>query len=282
MNDVILDRLKNYKIKNINDQREALREIIQEIALLGLWRSKFFEKAAFYGGSALRILYGLDRFSEDLDFTLLGTRNDFSLSHYNKAIINELSAYGFEVSIENCSKTKNSSIESAFIKANTQLHLIKIYSNFKVAKNELLQIKFEVDTEPALDFETETKQFLWPILFSIKSCNLPSLFAGKIHALLCRKRVTNIKGRDWYDFLWYIGRGIKIHTPYLESKLRQSGVWIGSKKLDLTSIREMLGKQIESLDIEAAKKDISRFVKDTRRLDAWTKEAFIRAVELCK
>lgn len=277
MNEIILNRLKNYKIGNIDDQKLALREIIQEITLAGLWRSKFFEKAAFYGGTALRILYGLDRFSEDLDFTLLEPQSNFSLNHYNSAILNELSAYDFEVSIENY--PKRSAIESAFVKANTQLHLIKIYSAFKVAKKELLQIKYEIDTEPALNFETETKQHFWPFQFSVRTCNLSSLFAGKIHAILCRKRLHNIKGRDWYDFLWYTGRGSKVNLYYLDKKLRQSGEWKRKEILDLSSLKEMLISQINNLDIKAAKNDIYRFIRDKERLEAWSREAFQEAVK---
>lgn len=272
MNEIVLEKLKAYRAKSLEDERQALREIIQEIALLGLWRAKFFEHAAFYGGTALRILYGLDRFSEDLDFTLRHPVDGFTLGTYGTALQEELLAFGFEVTIQ--LKEKNTDIESAFIKANTLQHLLKVSFRNKTHRNEILNVKLEIDTKPALPFGIDTKPFFWPMLFSVTSCDLPSLFSGKMHAVLCRERVVNTKGRDWYDFLWYIGRSVPLNLQYLEAKLRASGAWSGHAPLGVEAVQGMLVARIDTLDVEAAKKDVMRFIADSRRLEGWSREAF--------
>jgi predicted nucleotidyltransferase component of viral defense system len=184
--EVVLERIRSYKARSLDAHRQALREIVQEIALLGLWRAKFFEHAAFYGGTALRILYGLDRFSEDLEFTLVRSDPRFSLGAYGRAVKGELTACGFDVTLQ--VKERTSAIESAFVKTNTLHHLIRIASALKTHRGEVLSVRLEVDTDPALGFTTEAKQFFWPILFSVTSCDLPSLFAGKLHATGHRRR----------------------------------------------------------------------------------------------
>ena len=208
MNDSVQSMLEKYKPRSEQDYTNALKEIIQEIALLGLWRSKFYEHAAFYGGSALRILYQLNRFSEDLDFSLLKPDPEFTLAPYNQSICDELNAFGFTVEVKTKEKQVNTSIESAFIKANTKTQLMMIHAPQSLIQQthgmHQLKIKMEVDTDPPAGFQTEVKTLLQPIPFSVKTYTLPDLFAGKIHALLCRPWKIRVKGRDWYDFIWYI------------------------------------------------------------------------------
>jgi len=279
MNEVVTQRFKQYKTKTPDQEKDALREMIQEIALLGLWRGKFFEHAAFYGGTSLRILYGLDRFSEDLDFTLLAPKPNFILSPYLRGVCDELTALGFEVSVEAKNKKTITRVESAFIKADTTVHLIKVGSKFRATKGELLRVKFEVDINPAMGFETEAKQFFWPHAFSVTTCDLPSLFAGKLHATFCRERVRNVKGRDFYDLLWYVARNITPNYFYLEQKLRQSGHWKESDPFNAEAFRKWARTRLETLDIEAAKKDVERFIATPRSLDGWSKEAFLAALD---
>jgi predicted nucleotidyltransferase component of viral defense system len=119
MNEIIQGMLKKYAPRSPMEHERALCEILQEIALVGLWRGKFFEQAAFYGGTALRILYGLDRFSEDLDFTLLHPNAHFTWSHYAKSLVEELQAYGFNVELIEKKKSIESAIKSAFLKTKT-------------------------------------------------------------------------------------------------------------------------------------------------------------------
>jgi len=279
MNDVIKERFRSYRAKTADQEKDALREIIQEIALLGLWRGKFFEHAAFYGGTALRILYGLDRFSEDLDFTLLQPAPDFRISSYCQAVSEELIAYGFQVEVEPKDKKTSTPVESAFIKADTSVHLIKVGANARATKGERLKIKFEIDVEPALGFATEVKQFFWPQPFSVTTCDLPSLFAGKLHATFCRERIRNVKGRDFYDFLWYVGRGVKPNDTYLERKLAQSGHWPSGKPFTKDAFKAWAKARLETLDIAAAKADVERFLPDPRVLEGWSKESFRAALE---
>ena len=279
MNELVLQRFESYRATSVELEKSALKEIVQEIALLGLWRSKFFEHAAFYGGTSLRILYGLNRFSEDLDFTLLRVNPKFSLADYCSAVGTELSAYGFDVKVETKDKKNTTVIDSAFIKADTVTHLLKVGSKHKAAKGELLQIKFEVDTNPALGFQTQAKPFFWPHPFSVVTCDLPSLFAGKLHATFCRERTRNVKGRDFYDFLWFVGRKVRPNYAYLENKLRQTGHWPESKPFSEAAFQIWAKERLQTVDVKAAKEDIVWFIKDSRELDGWSQEVFEAALE---
>jgi predicted nucleotidyltransferase component of viral defense system len=279
MNDVVKERFRSYRAKTPDQEKDALREIIQEIALLGLWRGKFFEHAAFYGGTALRILYGLDRFSEDLDFTLLAPAPGFRISSYCQAVREELTAYGFLVDVEPKDKQSATAVESAFIKADTTVHLIKVGSNARATRGERLKVKFETDVDPASGFGTEVKQLFWPQPFSVMTCDLPSLFAGKLHATFCRDRVRNVKGRDFYDLLWYVGRGVTPNYTYLERKLAQSGHWPSDTPFTADAFKAWAKARLETLDIAAAKADVERFLPNPRVLDGWSQESFRAALE---
>ena len=215
MNEAIVRMLDRYQCRRVEDYVRALREILQEVALLGLWRSKFFEKAAFYGGTALRILYGMDRFSEDLDFSLLKPISDFDLSRYLGALEREIRSFGFEVSVTKREKTAESPVQSAFLKADTLKHLLVIETAEEVARQiprgQVMKIKIEVDTDPPPGFDTENKFLLHPIPFSVRAFVLPDLFAGKMHAVLCRQWKSRVKGRDWYDLVWYAAYHPQLH-----------------------------------------------------------------------
>jgi predicted nucleotidyltransferase component of viral defense system len=278
MNTPILEMLKRYDCKNAIDFENALVEIMQEIALLGLWRSKFFEHAAFYGGTALRIVYGLNRFSQDLDFSLLQTRNDFSLSPYLSAVQAELNSFGFGVEIEEKNKSFETRIDSAFIKAGTREHLIKIDAPSEISgrlhRNRSTKIKLEIDTDPPPHFQTEAKSLLEPAPFSVLTYTLPNLFAGKLHAILQRDWKNRIKGRDYYDFIWYIGRKVPANLTHLEARLRQSGGWTKDYPMQKSDLLDMLNAKFANLDIELAKKDVLDFIRDPMSLDLWSNEFF--------
>lgn len=266
-----------------NELLKLLRESLQSLALFGLWRSNFFEHAAFYGGTALRILYGLDRFSEDLDFSLLRPNADLTFEKYRDSIIRELEAFGFKVNFEVKQKSKKSAIESAFIKTNTlqQLILIEAPSNIisTINKQSTLKIKLEVDTNPPSGFDTEMKYVFSPIQFAVKSFSTPSLFAGKMHAILCRKWKTRVKGRDWYDFAWYVGKYPELNLRHLEERMRQSGDYNEQTELTKEKFFEILNATIENLDIEKAKGEVEPFVENKMSLDLWSKEFFKAAAE---
>jgi len=280
MNEAIQAMLGRYKARTLDEQVQALKEIIQEVALLGLWRAKFFERAAFYGGTALRLLHGLPRFSEDLDFSLLRREDDFRVSAYESALQRELAAFDFEVSVSRKEKQDPASrIESAFIKANTRVHLIKIRSPFKTQANAALKVKVEIDADPPGGFETEVKPHFQPIPFSIRTFTPPCLFAGKLHACLCRPPRDQVKGRDWYDFLWFVSRNTPVHLPHLQRRMEQTGDWSAKEELNLSRLHRLLRDKIAALDLARAKQDVSPFIKESSDLDAWSEDLFLAAVE---
>jgi predicted nucleotidyltransferase component of viral defense system len=278
MHDAIRRMLDRYECQNRDDYVNALREILQDVALLGLWRSKFFEHAAFYGGTALRVLYGLDRYSEDLDFSLLKPDKSFSLKAYGDALLREISSFGFHVGFESRRKTQASSIESAFLKTNTYMQLIVIEAaqellrDLHPAKN--LKIRLEVDTNPPGGFKTETQYVLQPIPFSVRVYCLPDLFAGKLHAILCRKWKTRVKGRDWYDLVWYAGRYPEVRIRHLESRMRQSGDYLGDEPLTPDRLQHLLRQAVDDLDVEQAHREVAPFIVDKRALDVWSRDFF--------
>src|SRR3989338_5891631 len=195
--------IQKYNPQTLNDFENSLKEVMQEITLAGLARANFFDKAAFYGGTALRVFYNIPRFSEDLDFTLLNPQSNFSLNNYFTSVSELLHSFGFEVEIDAVKKSGDKKIESAVLKANTQIHLLKIESARSIAQkvqsNKKMNVKFEVDIHPPLGFETEVKPLFPPFTAAIKVLTLPSLFAGKLHAVLFRKWKQRVKGRDFYD-----------------------------------------------------------------------------------
>lgn len=283
MNDAIQDMLERYNCKTRDDYISALREILQQIALLGLWRSKFFEHAAFYGGTSLRVLYGLDRYSEDLDFSLLKPALTFSLGGYGDALRRELASFGFEVSFEGRKRNPNTAIESAFLKTNTLQQMLVVQAGTDLTRqmhaNALLKIKLEVDTDPPSGFETESRVVLLPVPFAVRSYSLPDLFAGKMHALLCRKWKNRVKGRDWYDFVWYLGHHPQLRLSHLESRMRQSGDWTGSAPLTRMDLLDRFRSAIAMLDVGQARQETDRFVRDKTNLALWSREFFLEIVD---
>jgi len=282
MHDAISNMLERYECHTRDDYNNALREILQDIALLGLWRSKFFEHAAFYGGTALRLLYGSDRFSEDLDFSLLKTDDAFSLGNYGEALCREIRSFGFEVDFDDRKKARPSAVESAFLKANTyrQLVLIGVAEEFlhelHPAKN--LKIRLEVDTDPPGNFETETRYVLRPVPFPVRTYRLPDLFAGKLHAILCRKWKTRVKGRDWYDLVRYVAQHPQVRLAHLESRMRQSGDYTGDAELTPEVLQARLRRAVDGLDVEKARREVAPFIKDQRALDVWSREFFAEVI----
>lgn len=278
MNDAVKVMLDRYNCNSVNDYENALKEIIQEISLLGLWRSKFFEKAAFYGGSALRILYGLDRFSEDLDFSLLKKDEIFSLADYCRAVEDELNSFGFSVTVEKKEKKSKSNIYSAFIKAGTLKNMIVIDIPQSVRKKthqgKTMKIKIEIDRDPPGDFSTEVRYLLQPIPFYVNAYSLPHLFAGKMHALLCRPWTNRVKGRDWYDLIWYVARDTPVGLKHLESRMKQTGHLEAGESLTEEALRQKLQERISSIDFNDAKRDVEILLKGQASLELWSEEFF--------
>ena len=283
MNTVIEEMLKSYQVDNIYDRKNAMKEIMQEIVLCGLSRAGFFKEAAFYGGTALRIFYGLDRFSEDLDFSLEQINLDFDLCSYFPVLEKEVKAFGLNVEIQEKEKTKDSNIRSAFLKGNTKEHLLLFYADERVvgsvAKNEVVKIKFEVDTNPPAFATYEHKYRLLPVPYEIRLYDMPSLFAGKIHAVICRGWQSRIKGRDLYDYIFYLSKAVTVNQKHLRARLIDSGYISENQECTLEEIKTMLKNRFDSIDFLQARKDVEPFIRDTSVLDIWSSELFKQIME---
>lgn len=283
MNDAVVQMLERYACRTRDDYVNALRDILQHLALLGLWRSKFFEHASFYGGTALHVLYGLDRYSEDLDFSLLKPDSEFSLGAYGSALRREVSSFGFEVSFEARKRKAESAFESVFMKANTLQQFIVVKAGADLAchihADEVLKIKLEVDTDPPGGFETESRVVLLPVPFAVRVYSLPDLFAGKIHALLCRTWKTRVKGRDWYDLVWYLGHHPHLRLSHLEARMRYSGDWSQKAPLSRINLLERLRATIGKLNVTQARQEADRFIRDKSSLELWSREFFLEIVD---
>lgn len=279
MQKILNQMLSKYQIENIDDKKNAIKEIVQEIVLCGLSRGGFFKEAAFYGGTALRIFYGLDRFSEDLDFSLITQNPTFDLKKYFSYIENELKSLGLNFYVTEKVKTQNSNIQSAFLKGNTKEHILTFYENSTdskfISKDEIIRIKFEIDVCPPVGATYETKFGLLPAPYQVRLYDLSSLFAGKIHACLCRNWKSRVKGRDFYDYVFFLSIGAKVNLTNLKIKLVQSNFIDENYNLTIENLKLLLNERFKHLNYEQAKEDVLPFVKNKALLDLWSKEFFI-------
>ncbi len=284
MNNVLHGMLDKYHADGLTDRKNAIKEILQEIVLCGLARAGFFQKAAFYGGTALRIFYGLDRFSEDLDFSLMAPDGTFVLSDYFPTLKREIASYGLKVEISEKEKTKESAIRSAFLKGNTKEHLLLFYPSDsaaakRIAGNEQIKIKFEVDTNPPAGAVFEHKYRLIPAPYEVNLYDMPSLFAGKAHAVICRAWKNRIKGRDLYDYIFYLSRRTAINMEHLKARLVQSDVWKAEDTFSVGDARKLLCARFDTIDYAQAKEDVRPFIKDTASLGLWSADFFRQITE---
>lgn len=273
---MIREWLDEYNARTLAEGENALREIMQEIALAGLSRSGFFEKAAFYGGTALRIFYGMKRFSEDLDFSLLESDPEFQLQPYLERMVNEFQALGIEVTVTEKAKSRRTAIDSAFLKPGTEwkeLILKEIIPHEKIGMRPDIRIKIEVDTNPPPGFSTEEKLLLRPYSFYTKCFSASDLFAGKMHALLFRKWKGRAKGRDWFDMEWYIRNNIPLHFEHFVVRSQQSGDW-NKKKMTKKEFMNLLQEKIQEVSVDDIKDDIIRFIPDDEPIAIWSEEYF--------
>ena len=282
MNSILGQMMARYDAKTLEEERNALKEVVQEVALCGLSRAGFFKVAAFYGGTALRIFYGLDRFSEDLDFSLAAPDNNFDLSKYFSILQNELNSVGLNFTVEEKVKMADSHIKSAFLKGNTKEHILSVYGDTPTTMlhpMEVIKIKFEVDINPPPYATYENKYGLMPSPYNVRLYDLPSLFAGKIHAVLCRAWKNRVKGRDLYDYVFYIARDAGVNLPHLKARLIDSGA-IG-EDFDLTrdSLIGLLDDRFSTIDYEAAKEDVLPYIKNKSSLDFWSKDFFTQITQ---
>lgn len=255
--------LAPYKAQTTDDRTNALHEVMQQITLAGLQRGGFFDKAAFYGGTCLRIFYGLNRFSEDMDFSLLQPDDKFKLENFFEPVKDEFKALGKEVIIEKKEKKKRTNVESAFLKEDTSVY------NLRFSTKSQVKIKIEVDINPPGGFSTEQKLSLLPFSFMTRCYSLPDLYAGKLHALLFRNWKTRVKGRDWYDFEWYVRNNTPLNLNHLFQRVNQSAS-PDQESLTKENFLLLLKQKISNTNIDAVKADVRPFIKNPAELEIWS------------
>lgn len=283
MNNIITQMLAKYEIKNVDDEINALKEIIQEIVLSGLSRGNFFDVAAFYGGTALRIFHHLDRFSEDLDFALIEANSDFQLSSYFPYIERELKAYGLNLEVSTKKKINESNITSAVVRGGTLEHILKFFPNRENNQyNYLLKkikIKFKVDINPPSGANYEYKYKLLPSPHQIRIYDMSSLFAGKIHAILCRNWKIRVKGRDLYDYVFFLANHTSVNLELIKNKLIASNYIDPNSSFDILVLKKLLIAKFSMIDYKEAKEDVLPFIKDFQSLNLWSQDFFCEITE---
>ena len=271
-NDIYDNMLSAYDLSTEQQKRNAIFEVNQQVILAGLYNGGFFDVAAFYGGTCLRIFHGLQRFSEDMDFSLLALDEKFDFTKYFQPIIDEFTTVGREVEIKKKDKKSFGKVESAFLKDNTDVYDV----SFQTDKS--IKIKIEVDTQPPLKFSTEQKLLLLPHSFMTRCFTLPDLFAGKMHALVYRVWKNRVKGRDWYDFEWYVRHNIPLDFAHLAERVSQFNNEVIEQSSFLTKLKERLA----SANINQVKNDVLPFVRNPKELDIWSNDYFLQLADLIR
>jgi len=251
-------------------KENALHEAMQQIALAGLARGGFFERAAFYGGTCIHLLHDLRRYSEDMDFSLLAPNLKFRFEDYFPAVVEEFKMAGKDVEIKMKHKGQPSAIESAFLKESSDVFDI----GFTTEKR--LKVKIEVDIDPPPLFETEMMTMSVPHTFWVRAYTLPDLFAGKVSAALFRKWKNRVKGRDWYDLIWYIGKRVPLDLRHLVERARQS-----APETDVSTPEKVLAAldaRIDEMDFPSAVEDVRGYLMDEAELEIWRSDIFHQLV----
>ena len=272
MNELYEKMLSAYDQSTETARRNAIYEVSQQIVLAGLADGGFFDKAAFYGGTCLRILHGLNRFSEDMDFTLLKEDSSFNFEQYFQPVIDQFALVGRKVEIKKKDKKSFGKVESAFLKDTTNVYDI----SFQTERS--IKVKIEVDTVPPLKFATEQKILLQPKSFLTRCVTLPDLYAGKMHALVFRAWKSRIKGRDWYDFEWYVRNGIPLDWNHLHERILQ----FNGQEITLDEFKSALRDRLGSADIFRVKEDVLPFLNNPGELDIWSNDYFLQLAGMMK
>lgn len=271
-NEIYDNMLSVYDMATEQQKRNAIFEVNQQVILAGLYNGGFFDVAAFYGGTCLRIFHGLQRFSEDMDFSLLAPDDKFDFMKYFQPIIDEFAIVGREVEIKKKDKKGFGKVESAFLKDNTDVYDV----SFQTDKS--IKIKIEVDTQPPLNFKTEQKLLLQPHSFMTRCFTLPDLFAGKMHALVYRGWKNRVKGRDWYDFEWYVRHNVPLDFAHLAERVRQ----FNNAEIGQEEFVAQLKDRLATANINQVKSDVLPFVRNLKELDIWSNDYFVQLADIMK
>jgi predicted nucleotidyltransferase component of viral defense system len=271
-NEIYDNMLYAYGATTEQERRNAIFEVNQQVILAGLYNGGFFDVAAFYGGTCLRIFHGFQRFSEDMDFSLLTPDDKFDFTKYFQPIIDEFAIVGREVEIKKKDKKSFGKVESTFLKDNTDVYDV----SFQPDKS--IKIKIEVDTQPPLNFRTEQKLLLQPHSFMTRCFTLPDLFAGKMHALVYRGWKNRVKGRDWYDFEWYVRHNVPLDFAHLAERVRQ----FNNEEIGREAFMAQLKDRLASANINQVKSDVLPFVRNPKELDIWSNDYFVKLADMMK
>lgn len=271
-NDIYANMLSAYDLSTEQQKRNAVFEVNQQVILAGLYNGGFFDVAAFYGGTCLRIFHGLQRFSKDMDFSLMAPKEDFDFTKYFQPIIDEFAVVGREVEITKKDKKNFGKVESAFLKDTTDVYDV----SFQTDKS--IKIKIEVDTQPPLNFKTEQKLLMQPHSFMTRCYTLPDLFAGKMHALVYRAWKNRVKGRDWYDFEWYVRHNVPLGFMHLAERALQ----FNNEVLDEETFILRLKEKLASANMNQVKSDVLPFVRNPRELEIWSNDYFVQLADMIK
>lgn len=271
-NEIFNSMLAGYDLTDTSKRRNAIFEVNQQVILAGLYNGGFFDKAAFYGGTCLRIFHGLKRFSEDLDFSLLSANEEFDFGRYFQPIVDEFALVGRHVDITKKDKKTFGRVESAFLKDTTEVYDVSFMTDRSI------KIKIEVDTRPPMQFQTEQKLLLQPQAFMTRCFTLPDLFAGKMHALVYRGWKNRVKGRDWYDFLWFVSNNVPLDFTHLAERIRE----FNGEEIDKQTFLLKLKERLASADMNQVKSDVLPFIKDPRELDIWSNDFFLQVADLIR
>lgn len=278
MNTVLQQMIQAYPEKDLEKPENVIKEVIQEIILCGLAQSDFFRKVAFNGGTCLRIFYGLQRFSEDLDFSLLKRDETFDLKKYFSVLQREAESLGLHIDFQQEEKHQITTVQTAIAKGNTRTQILTFYADEKLAgkfaANNLIKVKFEVDTD-VLDFaKTEVKTRILPRFNEVRTFDITTLFAGKLHAVISRNWRNRVKGRDLYDYVFYLQNNAKVNMNYLREKLLHSDTISAHDNFNFAMLMDMLNDRFATLDYTTAKADVRSFIKDDRDLSYWSSSFF--------
>lgn len=278
MSEAVSRMLARYGCRKAADDPRAMREILQGVALLGLWRGRFFERAALCGGAALRLLYGLERFEPDLDLTLLAPAPGFDFSRYGEALMREIRSLGFAIRMTGRASHKASPLASAFLKADTRQYDLEIKAvpeaSWPRVNQPVIRFRIEIDTDPPPGLIVESRTCPLPIPFSVRTLAPPDLLAAKLHALLCRRYYRRAKGRDWYDLAWFAANAREVNLAHLEARLRRSGQMPEGERLNGEALLKMAARVIKILDVDEVRREVAPFLKDAGALASWSPEFF--------
>lgn len=271
-NEIFNQMLSAYDRTTEQQKRNAIFEVNQQIILAGLYNGGFFNEAAFYGGTCLRIFHGLQRFSEDMDFSLLAPNEDFDFTKYFQPIIDQFALVDRNVEIKKKDKKNFGKVESAFLKDNTDVYDI----TFQTEKS--IKIKIEVDTQPPMSFHTEQKLLLLPESFMTRCFTLPCLYAGKMHALVYRAWKKRVKGRDWYDLEWYVRHNVPLNFTHLHERALQ----FNNEDITKESFLEKLNEHLTTTDINQVKADVLPFIRNPKEMAIWSNDYFLQLAQMIR